>query len=150
MIEIGLKEFKKIGENQPISFGGDFAAWRDIGTSSHFGPFSIVKYKFFNEKLNELYKNTTEERIKNGIQCFDDLLYTYAALLNGYIYLSGKYSILNEYFNSPKLNSSSFSDDYSSTMVILLKEYHKYIRDHIFIMYNITIDNLIEDISLNK
>ena len=88
MIEIGLKEFKKIGENQPMSFGGDFTTW-DIGISSHFGPFSIVKYKFFNEKLNELYKNTTEERIKNGIQCFDYLLYTYADLLNGYKYLSG-------------------------------------------------------------
>ena len=74
----------------------------------------------------KLYKNTTEERIKNGIQCFDDLLYTYAALLNVYKYLSGKYSILNEYFNSPKLNSSSFSDDYSFSMGILLKEYHKY------------------------
>ena len=149
MIEIGLKEFKKIGENQPMSFGGDFTTW-DIGISSHFGPFSIVKYKFFNEKLNELYKNTTEERIKNGIQCFDDLLYTYAALLNGYKYLSGKYSILNEYFNSPKLNSSSFSDDYSSSMFILLKEYHKYIRDYIFIRYNITIHKLIKDVSLNK
>ncbi len=27
MIEIGLKEFKKIGENQPISFGGDFTEY---------------------------------------------------------------------------------------------------------------------------
>ena len=46
---------------------------------------SIVKYIFFNEKLNELYNETYDNTVKNGIKAYDDALYTYAALINGYL-----------------------------------------------------------------
>jgi hypothetical protein len=63
---------------------------------SHFGACSIVKYEFFKEKLNEMYKETTEELVNKNIKCFDDILYTYAALINGFQYLRIKnYSIKN-------------------------------------------------------
>ena len=52
MIENVLTEFKKNGEKYPMSFGGGFTFWKGLKIFSHFGPCSIVKYKFFNEKLN--------------------------------------------------------------------------------------------------
>ena len=49
---------------------------------------------FFQEKLNEMYKETTEELVNKNIKCFDDILYTYSALINGFQYLRIKnYSI---------------------------------------------------------
>ena len=57
MIEIILKEFKRKGENNPMSFEGYLPDWHINNTSihSHFSACSLVKYKFYNEKMEELY-----------------------------------------------------------------------------------------------
>lgn len=48
-----------------------------------------------------MYKETTEELVNKNIKCFDDILYTYAALINNFQYLRIKnYSIINYVINS--------------------------------------------------
>ncbi len=64
-----------------MSFGAKSSDWKigKIKINSHYGAGSIVKYEYFGEKLNELYKETTNNLINKGIICFDDALYTYAS-----------------------------------------------------------------------
>ena len=61
-----------------MSFGNKYSDWiiNKKRINSHFGPCSIVKYELFQEKLNEMYKETTEELINQNIKCFNNLLYT--------------------------------------------------------------------------
>ena len=78
-----------------MSFGSKYSDWiiNNTRINSH-GACTIVKYEFFQEKLNEMYKETTEELVNKNIKCFDDILYTYSALINGFQYLRIKnYSI---------------------------------------------------------
>lgn len=148
MIENMLKCFKKIGSNNPVSFGSNRTDWNINGKiiNSHYGAGSIVKYKFFKKKINEIYKYTTEDRINKGIKCFDDILYTYSALVNGYKYFRCKeYSIRNYVHNSPKLKNP-----FSKKIHILLKDYHNIIRKYIINKYNLTVEKLIEKIEKNE
>lgn len=120
-----LNCFKKLGSNNPVSFGNKATDWKIDGKiiHSHYGAGSIVKYSFYKNKINEIYKYTTEERIKKGLKCFDDLLYTYSALLNGYKYLRCKdYTVSTFVYNSPKLKSP-FSENYIKKIKSLLKDY---------------------------
>jgi len=142
-----LKCYDKLGRNNPVSFGTIYSDWKINGKviHSHFGAGSIVKYKFFNNKIDEIYKYTTIDRINKGIKCQDDTLYTYAALLNGYKYLRCKEYTINLKFHKHFLKSS-FSENYKRNYLIRLNQYHKKIKYFILKKYNITIKNLIEKI----
>ena len=145
-----LKCYNKLGGNNPVSFGGNRTKWKIEGRSinSHYGAGSIVKYKYFKKRINEIYKYTTEERINKGIKCYDDVLYTYAAMVNGYKYLlCNDYSIKPYVKNSPSLNNP-FTENYNKNYKILSRQYHKIIRFYISNKYNITIKQLID--KLNK
>ena len=146
LIENIIKNFIKFGSNKPMSFGSKNSDWiiNKTRINSHYGACTIVKYEFFQEKLNEMYKDTTEELINKKIKCFDDVLYTYAALINGFHYLRIKnYSVKNYVFNS-KFQDYSFSEKYSKNIMILYQDYHNILRNYIFEKYNITIDNLLK------
>ena len=143
-----LNCYKKLGRNNPVSFGNNRSDWNINGKiiHSHYGAGSIVKYTFFNNKINEIYKYTTESRINKGLKCFDDILYTYSALLNGYKYLRCKeFSVSNFVYKSPKLKEP-FSENFINKILFLLKDYHKVIKKFIINKYNITIEKIIEKI----
>ena len=146
LIENVIKNFIKFGSNKPMSFGNKYSDWiiNKTRINSHYGGCSIVKYEFFQEKLNEMYKETTEELVFKKIKCFDDVLYTYAALINHFQYLRIKnYFITNYVFNS-NFQDYSFSEKYSDKIKSLNEDYHKILRNYIFEKYNITIDNLLK------
>ena len=146
LIENVIKNFIKFGSNKPMSFGNKYSDWiiNNTRINSHFGPCTIVKYEFFQEKLNEMYKETTEELINQNIKCFDDLLYTYAALLNGFQYLRIKnYSIKNYQMNS-NFQNFDFSEKFSINIKNQMSDYHNLLRNYIFDKYNVTIDTLIK------
>ena len=128
-----------------MSFGGYETDWNINNTiiNSHYGPLTIVKYIFFNEKLNELYNETYDNTVKNGIKAYDDALYTFASLINGYLYKRGKYSVRDYYFNSPQL-SNPFSDRNSQQNWERIVIYHDYIRNYIFDKYKLTAEQLIK------
>ncbi len=145
MIANIIKHYKKLGRNNPISYGGPTSDWNINGTIifSHYGGGSVIKYKYFYNKLDELYKETTEERVNKGIKCFDDVLYTYAALLNGYKYIRcTEYSIRWYVLNSPPLNGS-FSELNSKRVFNQIADYHEIIRNYIYDKYNFTIEELL-------
>ena len=70
-------------------FGEKNSDWNinGITINSHYGAGSIIKQKFFNNKINEIYLNTTEERINKNMKFPDYTLYTYTTLINGYNYI---------------------------------------------------------------
>ena len=141
-----LKCYNKMGGKNPISFGKNGSDWNINGTiiHSHYGAGSIIKYKYFNNKINEIYLNTTEKRINKNIKCPDDLLYTYAALINGYKYIRCKdYNInLNLYINSTL--RIPFSENNSKNFITIQNQYHNIIRKFIKNKYNITFEQLIK------
>ena len=143
-----IKCFNKLGGKNPVSFGTKYSDWNINGKTinSHLGAGSIVKYEFFNNKLNEIYMKTTIDRINKGIKCPDDVLYTYAALLNGYKYIRcKKYNIDLQLFHKSALKES-FSENYNYNYSYYLKEYHTIIQNYIMKNYNLSINKLIEDI----
>ena len=144
-IEKILKLYIKHGSNRPMSFGAKSSDWkvgRKIKINSHYGAGSIVKYEYFGEKLNELYNETTKDLINKGIQCFDDLLYTYAAILNGYKYLRVKEYNVKFYV----LKSIPLKYSYSKNNKKNLNNYHYLIRNYIFNKYNKTFANIIKEL----
>ena len=68
LFEKMLNCYKKYGGNNPMSFsyGGN---WKINGKiiHSHYGAGSIVSYKYFNNKINIIYKYTTKERLKKKL-----------------------------------------------------------------------------------
>ena len=152
LIENVIKNFIKFGSNKPMSFGNKYSDWiiNNKRINSHFGPCSIVKYEFFQEKLNEMYKETTEELVNRNIKCFDDLLYTYSALINGFQYLRIKnYSIKNYQLNS-NFQDYAFSEKFSKNIVNQMEDYHILLRNYIIEKYNVTIDNLLKNKKIFK
>ena len=51
-----LKCYKKYRGNIPVSFGRNYSDWKIEGKyiHSHYGAGSIAKYKYFNNKIDEL------------------------------------------------------------------------------------------------
>ena len=146
-----LKCYNKIGNNNPISFGTFTSDWNINGTiiNSHYGGGSLVKYEYYNNKINEIYLNTTVERINKGIKCPDDILYTYAALANGYKYIRCKDFYID--FRYVKHNlQKPFSNHNSKKFNILSERYHKIIRSYIENVYNLKIEDLIKNIKKKK
>ena len=143
-IEKILKLYIKNGSNKPMSFGAKSSDWKigKIKINSHYGAGSIVKYEYFGEKLNELYNETTNNLINKGIKCFDDALYTYAAILNGYKYLRVKEYNIKIYVKK----SISLKYSYSKNNVKNLNNYHFLIKNYIFNKYNKTFENLIKQL----
>ena len=143
-IEKILKLYIKNGSNKPMSFGAKSSDWKigKIKINSHYGAGSIVKYEYFGEKLNELYNETTNNLINKGIKCFDDALYTYAAILNGYKYLRVKEYNIKIYVKK----SISLKYSYSKKNVKNLNNYHFLIKNYIFNKYNKTFENLIKQL----
>ena len=144
LIENILKNYIKYGYNRPMSFGSNYSDWiiNKTRINSHFGPCSIVKYQFFNEKLIEIYKETTEKLIEKNIKCFDDILYTYAAMLNGFQFLRIKnYSIQN--YKDKGLSDNGFSENYSKEIKNQMDNYHNLLRNYIMEKYKIGFINLI-------
>ena len=137
--------YKSLGANKPVSFGTKSTDWKLNGKIiySHFGAGSIVKYKYFNNKINQIYKETIEDYINKGIKYPDDPLYTYAALLNGYKYIRCKkyYIKLNNYI------SKKLMKPYENEYIHTYKKYHYLIKNYIKNKYNITIEKLIEKIN---
>ena len=121
-------------------------SFKIIRIGSHYGAGSIVKYDFFKDKLIELYIQTTEPLIKKGVKWFDDFLYTYAALLNGYFYLRCKEYSIKKYVNSSPQLKAPFSKIKNKRK--LWKKYHNNIKEYIKIKYHISVVNYI--ISLRK
>ena len=153
MIEKVIMLYRKYGSKLPMSFRGRLSDWKflkkkkngkvfkKISIASHYGACSIVKYDFFKDKLIELYKQTTEPLIKKRIKCFDDFLYTYAALLNGYFYLRSREYSIRYYVNiSPRLYAP-FSKIKNKCKK--WKKYHNYIQSYIKKKYHISVVNLI-------
>ena len=155
MIEKVIMLYRKYGSKSPMSFGGRYSDWKflkkkrkknlnyfkKIRIGSHYGACSIVKYDFFKDKLIELYKQTTEPLIKKRIKCFDDFLYTYAALLNGYFYLRSREYSIRKYVNYSPLLNSPFSKIKNKRK--LWKKYHSSIKSYIKKKYHISVVNLI-------
>ena len=109
LFENMLKCYNEYGRKNPVSFGSKTSDWNISGKiiNSHYGRATIVKAKYFNNKINEIYNYTTKKLINKGIKCFDDILYTYSALLNGYSYKRCKeYSIKKFVVKSPKFKIS--------------------------------------------
>ena len=145
LIKNMIKDFKNNGSKNPMSFGGKFSDWK-IGKfkriSTHYGACSIVKYEFFNEKINELYYQATESEIEKGIKCFDDFLYTYAALLNGYRYKrSKKYSCRDYVDNTPGFGYG-FSRIYNKKKQ--WNVYKKILKNYIWKKYKVTYMDLVK------
>ena len=140
-----LNCYVKNGGRNPVSFGSKASDWRINGTiiHSHFGAGSIVKYKYFGNKINEIYLNTTEKRIIKGIKSQDDVLYTYAALINGYRYIRCKDYSISKYINNNKL-SKPFSENYNKKYSLNSKSYHAEIRKYIKEKYNLTLEEIIK------
>lgn len=140
-----LNCYYSLGGNNPVSFGTNSSDWifNDTIIYSHFGGGSIVKYKFFKNKINEIYREITEDDIKKGIKYPDDPLYTYAALLNGYKYIRcKKYFIKLDYYISNDL-LKPYVNEYINNS----KNYHNIIQNYIQKKYNYNIDQLIEKIN---
>lgn len=138
-----FKCFRKEGGNNPMSFGQYYSDWNINGTiiHSHYGAGSIVSYKYFNNKIDEIYKYTTKDRLNKGIKCPDDALYTYASLLNGFLYKRcERYKIKLNLYNP---NNISFSESNSQRIMILNEQYHNIIQNYIKNKYNITVEQLI-------
>jgi len=161
MIEKVIFQFKKYGSNNPMSFGGKNTDWKfikkkknsfkRIRIGSHYGACSIVKYEFFNEKINELYYQTTESQIKKGIKCFDDFLYTYAALLNGYFYIRNReYSVRYYVDKSPNLKNSFSKFENKKTKIKKWNQYRNIIKSYIRRVYKISVHQLIIDLRKKK
>ena len=150
-IENMLNCYNKLGKKNPISFGTKYSDWNISGKviNSHYGGGSIVKYKFYNNKINELYLKTTLNRINKGIKCPDDLLYTYAALINGYKYIRCKDFYIDPHLIRQQKLKKPFSEPGSKNYFFLHNQYHKIIRRYIKKKYNITIENLIDNIEKN-
>ena len=145
-IEKMLKCYNRLGGKNPVSFGQQSSDWNINGTTinTHYGAGSIVKYKYFNNKINEIYLHTTKSRINKNIKCPDDLLYTYAALLNGYKYIRCKeYTINLNLYIEPHLRIP-FSENNSKNFTLLLNQYHNIIRKFIKHKYNITMEKLLK------
>ena len=142
-IENILKMYIKNGANKPMSFGSKYSDWKikKIKINSHYGAGSIVKYEYFNEKINELYKETTEKLINKGIKCFDDPLYTYAAILNGYKYLRVKEYNIYKYVKKSIPLKYSYSKNKNNAKKLI--RYHNLIRKYIFNKYNKTFQNIV-------
>jgi hypothetical protein len=99
---------------------------------------------YFNNKINEIYKYTTEDRINKGIKCPDDVLYTYAALLNGYKYIRCKDYYVTHYSQISLPLRKPFSDVKNKNYSILSEHYHTIITEYIENKYNVSIGQLIE------
>ena len=148
LFEQMIKCFNKYGRNNPVSFGSQTSDWIINGKiiSSHYGRATIVKSNYFNNKIYEIYNYTTKSLINKGIKCFDDILYTYSALLNGYSYRRCKdYSINRFVSKSPKFNIS-ISENNDMKINNQRLRYHNIIRNYIKRKYNMTIEELIEKI----
>ena len=145
-IENMLKCYNKLGKKNPISFGTKYSDWNITGKviNSHYGGGSIVKYEYFNNKINEIYLKTTVDRINKGIKCPDDALYTYAALVNGYKYIRCKDFHIDLKYDINLKNP--FSDNNSQNNSFLINQYHNVLKRYIENKYNITIINLIKNI----
>jgi hypothetical protein len=145
LIENVLKNYIKYGYNRPMSFGSNYSDWsiNKSRISSHFGPCSIVKYKFFNKKLNEIYKELIEKLMENNIKCFDDVLYTYAAIVNGFQYLRIKNYSIKKYKNKNIANNNGHSENNSKKIRSQRYIYHNLFRIYIMKKYNIVFENLI-------
>ena len=154
LIEKVIYYFRKHGSKNPMSFGGKFSDWKflkkkkssfkRVRIGTHYGACSIVKYDFFKEKINELYYKTTESKIKRGVKCFDDFLYTYAALLNGYFYIRNRQYSVRKYVNKSPKGKYGFSDfrrkkDKHQKWNI----YHNIIKNYIRRVYKTSVADLI-------
>jgi hypothetical protein len=144
-----------------MSFGGKFSDWKflkkkkssfkRVRIGTHYGACSIVKYDFFKEKINELYYKTTESKIKKGIKCFDDFLYTYAALLNGYFYIRNReYSVRYYVDKSPNLKNSFSKFENKKTKIKKWNQYRNIIKSYIRRVYKISVHQLIIDLRKKK
>ena len=128
-----------------MSFGGkqtDFKVGKFKRIAAHYGACSIVKYKFFNERLNELYYNATVSELEKGIKCFDDFLYTYAALLNGYKYKRANRYSCRKFVTHTRGFKFGFSD-------ILYKKkkwdiYKGILKKYIWKKYHVTFKDLVK------
>ena len=101
-------------------------------------------------KVNELYKYTTEDLINKGFKCPDDLIYTYAALLNGYKYKRCKDYFIKVYDYIPPKLSNPFSEFKNQTYVMFVQQYNNIVKEFIKNHYNISIDQLIEKTNNKK
>ena len=143
LIEKIIREFRRKGSKSPMSFGGKPTDWwvnKFIKLPAHYGACSVVKFDFFKYKLLELYYKTTEKRIKKGIKCFDDFLYTYAALLNGYRYKRSKRFSCRRYVSSTPLLKGGFSNIRHKKRE--WKKYHRVIRNYIKAKYHVSFKDL--------
>jgi hypothetical protein len=97
-----------------------------------------------------MYKETNEKLINKNIKCFDDVLYTYAALINGFQYLRIKKYSINKYKYKSNFQQYHFSEKYSKKILSQMEDYHSLLRNYIFEKYNVTIDNLLKKNIIKK
>lgn len=141
-----LKCYKKKGANRPMSFGKRTSDWRigDMIINSHFGPGTIVKYKYFNDTIEDIYNQTTKELIDKKIKCYDDVLYTISSIVNGYNYIRCKDYFINRTRFIPKEKMKGFSENLNPQYRLKSTRYHKIIKDYVKKRYNQTIYQLIK------
>lgn len=150
-IENILCEYKKYGCKMPMSFGGVQSDWKinNQYIYSHYGAGSIVKYEFYGNHLNELYENVVVPALNNNIKMYDDVLYTYAALLNGYKYIRNlKYSVREYVLKSPNFDTGYSSQNNEATKNSRMN-CHDLFRNYIQEKYNLDIDSCINNASSN-
>ncbi|WP_296865269.1 hypothetical protein [uncultured Methanobrevibacter sp.] len=138
-IESLYKTYLVTGKKHPVTSGK--YTW-NRGINSHFGSGSLVKLCFFGDKLYELYDKLTYPLIKNKIQCFDDVLYTYAILLNDnyYVYCDNGLSDIWEVTRNKQEDAfTKFGDNKQEKE---FQEYHKEIMKYIIKTYNKTYADL--------
>lgn len=151
LFENMLKCYKLLGGNNPVSFGKQTSDWIIDGKYlySHYGGGSVVKYNYYNNKINEIFRKVTKDRISKGIKCPDDVLYTYAALLNGYKYKRCKKYVIKVNSYIPEEKNIAFSEN-NKNYTRLYHQYHSIIRQFIKNTYNKTILNIIEKVENQK
>jgi len=96
-----------------------------------------------------MYKETTEQLIDKNIKCFDDLLYTYAAILNGFHYLRIKNYSIEKYINKI-YGYNGFSENYSKKITKEMFNYHNLLKNYINEKYNIKFIKLIHRIKKKR
>lgn len=139
-VEKMYERYQYNGKHAPVTGGGENCRW-ECGLYSHHGAFSLVKKEFFGDYLQDLYENVV---LKYGIDFFgnDDLLYTYAALLNGKRYTFGLdgLDMQDRRGNSDINKMHAYSEVYAPN----LQRCHELFREYIYERFGKTYSDLLD------
>lgn len=144
-IEIMYNEYLRWGKQCPIV---SYPNLRKNNVYSHSGAFSLIKYDFFGDYLNDIYNNLI---LKNdSIHWQSDTVYSYAIWLNGKRYKYTKEIDAKYYLESSEENKKNAYSNYGFGFNQLMNKQINLIQEYIKQKYNKTYDDLFKsDIIVN-